>query len=264
MPAIRLEDARFPIDPVIQLRDRLNGPIKDATRRFANNMSAVRCNVELPIITSVLLMMYEKAAVQALWNIKGRPYQTSDEKADTTLQSKLHLEIERITDEFRQRDGERDKLLLADQERVIQNLNFILERYAGQPGSSQIMSMGAAHLFQNMIVGIWAAIEMLCNDLLRLASTNNAEDGSYQRLDSIRTAFRNVFSDKDTNIAMGDRCFDGVNLLRNIMAHKMGIVDDKFKGQCRDAAFTAWADLDSNKPFPIEAGLIKGPSHFSV
>jgi hypothetical protein len=252
MADIHLEEARFRLDALIPLRKRLVGPIAEAARAFANNMSAARCNLELLRIIPVIMSQWEKAAALAVAKIKGGQYLPEEETSDSSLEAKIQEEIEKITDDFQAMS---DKELLANQERVLKNLNYILGRYVGNSNSNVVLTTGAAHLFQNMIVGIWAAFEVLCNDLLQLKA--GSDEANYQKLTSIQDAFRDAFCDQAINQALGDRTITGLYLLRNLITHKMGLVDAKFKRQCREERFDSWAGLPEKEPFPIEGSLIK-------
>jgi hypothetical protein len=103
--------------------------------------------------------------------------------------------------------------------------------------------------FERITYGTYDASELM-GTLLR-------EQFKFQTLSGIRAAYSSAFSKRSEQIdaALADHSLDKLNLVRNVLLHKAGIVDDKF---VKGADSLSWSILaEEEKPLPLTGQIVK-------
>ena len=100
-------------------------------------------------------------------------------------------------------------------------------------------------VLQSAVIQAWTAFEVLAEDLhsftrqaysMYFRPEDYASKYYFQKRDKMRFSYERAFmNDSDIGAALGDRKIDELSLLRNLIVHNRGIVDEKFRQQCEDA-----------------------------
>jgi hypothetical protein len=82
------------------------------------------------------------------------------------------------------------------------------------------------------------------------------ENFAFHKLSGIRQGYSAAFSKKTDAIdsALSNVAIDKLNLVRNLLLHKSGIVDQKFLTGARELAWKVQAE--NGKPIPLDGDLV--------
>jgi hypothetical protein len=104
--------------------------------------------------------------------------------------------------------------------------------------------------FDRVTLGTYDASELM-GTLLR-------ENFKFQTLAGLRQAYSKAFPDsgcEEIDLVLADHALDKLNLVRNLLLHKAGIVDDRF---LKGADSIPWDILaDEEKPLPLNGGDVR-------
>lgn len=129
-------------------------------------------------------------------------------------------------------------------------------------------------IFESFLNGIliqaWATMEVLSKELLQNCVTMHPEcfahltpeellklqTTSHQKLLPILTAYEKAFGSNFRN-PLREQCVDALYLLRNLLSHKAGRIDDKFLGDCAAKYLTGWAMMREGSLYPTTGETVK-------
>ena len=122
-------------------------------------------------------------------------------------------------------------------------------------------------LLNAMLVSGWTAFEVLAQDLHTRVIANHpgwflhltgSEDFNFQKRKSIRFSYENAFvGDGKIKNSLNEQCVDALALIRNLIVHKAGAVDQIFLDQCNEKYLTAWAALPIHKTFEPDGEIFR-------
>ena len=119
---------------------------------------------------------------------------------------------------------------------------------------------------QSIIIQSWTAFEVLCADLLTssiekhaecFAHLSGTEKFRFYKRELLRDAYELAFrGDGRVKNQVKQQSLDALCLLRNLLVHKSGRVDDTFREQCTEAHLTGWAALPEKTQFQCTGKVI--------
>ncbi|MEO6054038.1 MAG: hypothetical protein ABIP97_08510, partial [Chthoniobacterales bacterium] len=181
------------------------------------------------------------------------------EPSSPNYDAKLELEVaqtkRRIYDNLRSDVSSQNKIW----QHGLYLLNILIENDGfARPQAEMILS--------SMIVLGYTAFEVLAQELLYSSVKENrhifphvkekVENYQFQSRLKMKAAYREVFPVTKINNLFDSQVFNGVAILRNLFVHSGGIVDKRFKDDCKKNGFKKWESLPKGSSFPITGSLV--------
>jgi hypothetical protein len=115
-------------------------------------------------------------------------------------------------------------------------------------------------LLESQIILAWTAFETLAEDLWRAATIgiwDSNKASKFRRLDDIRKTYKALSPSSDwINSILNDLCLVKLSLIRHLIVHKSGIVDQRFLDE---SAKKSWNDHGEviNQPIRVDGARVK-------
>lgn len=228
-------------------------------KRFIVNMARVRASHDILVAVVGLSARHQEGEDACLLSLNGKLMYTEAQAADPDFPKQMEERVFNYVLE-KYKAYRRYPALGEEQGEVDEaNLHYLLAGW-----QSREMSVGIRAFMQTVITGLWTAVEVLLSDVLTSVAVANPglfpeaiAASSFQKLETLRAAYKNCFNSSEISCAVGDQAIDGLFLARNLFVHEMGVVEPFFRSRCKDAHLTQWANLPDGRQFPIGGKVVK-------
>lgn len=234
-------------EAVPPIAEPIGGMVATFTESFRHSCSLMRL---LPAVVGIG-MRYQLVAPEAKEIIRKRYGLGPDAPFSFTQENEVHNEQRKMVGQMQAVDMAHPEIGDRAIQQFYQVTDMILDRYGltiRQPNTpSPVWAM-----LSFMLQSGWTAFEVLSRRILALEFPKWQDA---QRLETLCGAFKD-FHDLDTSLAIGDQSLVGLYHLRNLLAHRNGVVDQPFKDRCKEDGFCQWASLPVHADFPLDGEVV--------
>ena len=169
---------------------------------------------------------------------------------------------------------------------TIEEMDSLMGRIIGSDGEVQkdmmiahahnlnefIRKSGDVHLrFESLLnailVDAWTTFEVLAQDIHKRVRSlhsecfphlNGTETFTFLKREPLRASYSTAFrGDGGIKMAINEQCVDALSLVRNLIVHKAGVVDQIFKDRCKEKHLTKWASLPLDQRFEPDGDIVR-------
>jgi len=250
-----------PVDEKLAF-DLQNLELKPATEAFMANIKKIRHFWELTPSTMEIMHVHTRETRKVLKEMLGRDYLKPEEVDQMT--PVLSEEVSKRIRERYEKSGSLKDAADYDLDRGIQVFSEYVKR-------TKTLDAGVRSILENQLLSAWTAFEALAEDIWNgaksLHPTFMSGKAYFRRLESIRQAYATLAPVQATinghyfapvdhiNAMFAKDDLRKLNLVRNVIVHKAGIVDQRFLD---DAAVIKWAVSDQvDAPIELNGRRVK-------
>lgn len=242
----------------------LNTGLRPATEAFVENIKKIRHFWQLTPDTMEIMHVHTREWRKTLKDLLGRDHLSPEEAEDAELIKELSNTVrERIQERYDKTDSLKEAADY-DLDRGVQVFSEYVKR-------TKQLDQGVRSILENQLTAAWTAFEALAEDIWNAAKVVHpgfmGSKGYFRRLETIKQAYATLLPVRvtingyykapvDDINAMFDRPdLRKLNLVRHVIVHKAGIVDQRF---LEDAAAINWQVTDQlNAPIQIDGRRVK-------